>query len=62
MRSNRGRNMAALIEEEGLDEDGRPVTIKCHTSHWKLKQKRKPCKSTAIADEDQDDGNYSASE
>ena len=31
MCSNWGHNMAALIEEEGLDEDGRPVTIKCHT-------------------------------
>ena len=54
--------MAAMIEEEGLDEDGRPITIKCHTSHWKLKQKQKPHKSTTIADEDQDDENYSASD
>ena len=57
--------MAALIEEENLDEDGN-IQVgrlnKCQKSKWKLK----PHKSTATigdeADEDKDDGNYSASD
>jgi hypothetical protein len=62
---NRGKNMAALIEEEGLDEDGNP--IKRRTSfQCKSKQKLKQHKSTATvgddADEDKDDGDFSASD
>jgi hypothetical protein len=62
---NCGKNIAELIAEEGLDEDGNP--IKCHTSSQsKSKQKLKQHKSTATigddADEDKDDGDFSASD
>ena len=36
--ANRGKNMAALIEEEGLDEDGHPVK---HLIPRRRRQKRK---------------------
>lgn len=56
--------MAALIEEEGLDEDGKPV--KHYTSsHQKSKWKLKLHKSTAVgddADKNKDDGDYSGSD
>ena len=63
MHNNHGKNMVALIEKEGLGEDGNP--IKCHTSSWcKSKQKLKQRKSTATvgddADEDKDDRDFSA--
>ncbi|KAM6489484.1 hypothetical protein JOM56_012659 [Amanita muscaria] len=67
MRANRGQNMAALIEEENLDEDGKP-TKRRTSSRRKSKRKLKPPKSTAAAgptndaDEDKDDGDYSASD
>ncbi|KAM6503723.1 hypothetical protein JOM56_000666 [Amanita muscaria] len=66
-RINRGQNMAALIEEENLDEDGKPIKHRT-SSHRKSKRKRKPRKSTGgttagdDADEDKDDGDYSASD
>ncbi|KAM6491951.1 hypothetical protein JOM56_012589 [Amanita muscaria] len=64
MRTNRGQNMAALIEEENLDEDGKP-TKRRTSSRRKSKRKLKPRKSTAAADdavEDKEDGDYSASD
>lgn len=36
VRPNHGQNMAALIEEEGLDENGQPVKH-CSTTHCQSK-------------------------
>ncbi|KAF8493819.1 hypothetical protein JB92DRAFT_3127182 [Gautieria morchelliformis] len=62
-RANRGKKMAALIEEEGLDEDGRPM--KHGNLHRQQKRKRKPAKKiTQEEDKDEDDdedGNFSDS-
>ncbi|KAF8513509.1 hypothetical protein JB92DRAFT_3116283 [Gautieria morchelliformis] len=62
-RANRGKKMAALIEEEGLDEDGRPM--KHGSLHRQQKRKRKPAKKIAQEedkDEDDDkDGDFSDS-
>ncbi|KAF8222808.1 hypothetical protein L208DRAFT_1381697 [Tricholoma matsutake] len=61
--------MAALIEEENLDEDGNvqvgKLNKRCISSYWKSEQKLKPSMSTATIgnadDEDKDDRDYSAS-
>ncbi|KAF8484171.1 hypothetical protein JB92DRAFT_2837085 [Gautieria morchelliformis] len=55
-RANRGKNMAALIEKEGLDEDGRPT--KRPNLHRQQKRKRKQPKKTMqeeVEDEDDDE-------
>ncbi|KAF8510013.1 hypothetical protein JB92DRAFT_3119314 [Gautieria morchelliformis] len=62
-RVNRGKKMAALIEEEGLDEDGRPM--KCGNLHRQQKRKHKPAKKIAQEedkdDDDDEDGEFSDS-
>ncbi|KAF8509847.1 hypothetical protein JB92DRAFT_3119562 [Gautieria morchelliformis] len=62
-RTNRGKRMVALIEEEGLDEDGRPM--KHRTLHRQQKCKRKQVKKIIQeedTDEDDDeDGDFSDS-
>ena len=54
--------MAALIEEEWLDADGRPA--KCHHSRQQPKRKLKSKRTNITADdvEDEDDGDFSASD
>ncbi|KAF8472426.1 hypothetical protein JB92DRAFT_1915932 [Gautieria morchelliformis] len=55
-RANRGKNMTALIEKEGLDEDGRPM--KHLNLHRQQKRKRKQPKKTMqeeVEDEDDDE-------
>ncbi|KAF8502961.1 hypothetical protein JB92DRAFT_3145892 [Gautieria morchelliformis] len=55
-RANRGKNMAALIEKEGLDEVGRPT--KRPNLHRQQKRKRKQPKKTMqeeVEDEDDDE-------
>jgi hypothetical protein len=61
VRPNCGRNMAALIEEEGLDENGQP--IKCRrTTHRQSKRKVKPHKTNVNSGKGHDDDeNYSGS-
>ncbi|KAF8491776.1 hypothetical protein JB92DRAFT_3100466, partial [Gautieria morchelliformis] len=55
-RANRGKNMAASIEKEGLDEDGRPT--KHLNLHRQQKRKCKQPKKTMqeeVEDEDDDE-------
>ena len=51
--ANRDKNMAALIEREGLDEDGHPV--KCLIPCCHQKRKHKQTKKTTQKDRDDDD-------
>ena len=58
MRLNRGRNMAALIEEEGLDENGQPVKGRS-TTRRQSKRKVKSRKTTNISGNNGDNDNNS---
>lgn len=66
MRLNRGRNMAALIEQEGLDENGQPVKQQS-TTRRRSKRKVKSRKiatvngGDATGDDVNSDDNYSDS-
>jgi hypothetical protein len=52
-RANRGKNMAALIEEEGLDENGLPE--KRRSAHRQRKRKRKQVKKVVQGEDEDDD-------